>query len=336
MAIRKKSEKNGKYKKTKIIFGILILFILALAWVAGSTLANLNKAKKTEISISNEDLGISEEALEKALKYDVLNFALFGIDSRDEEEPGRSDSIIIATIDKTNKKIKLSSIMRDTYVEISDHGSTKINHAYAYGGPQLALETINSNFNLDIKYFATVDFFDMEKIIDALGGVEIDVTNEEVEYINGYSNETATISKEERILVTKPGIQVLNGMQAVAYTRIRYTAGGDYMRTERQRTVLTALLKKLASMDKAKFIATVPTLAQYVETNMSATDMISIGVDALKSGISNIEQERFPIDGNASDEKINGIYYLKTDIDLTTEQIHEFIYDDIKPVMKTK
>ena len=265
-----------------------------------------------------------------------MNFALFGIDSRDEEEPGRSDSIMIATIDKKNNKVKLSSIMRETYVSVKGYKNTKINHAYAYGGPQLALSTINSNFNLNIKYFATVDFFDMEKIIDALGGVEIDVQENEIELINGYSAETSNISKEERKLVTKAGLQNLNGMQAVSYTRIRYTAGGDFVRTERQRTVLTAILKKLSSMDKTKFATIVPTLAQYVETNLGATDMLSIGIDALQAGISNIDQERFPIDGNAFDKKIDGIYYLTTDLDLTTEQIHDYIYEDIKPVMDTK
>ena len=326
-------KKNSKTKKRNLII-ILILFILVIASILGTTLAKLNKIKKIDIPNSNEDLGITEEATEKALQYDVVNFALFGIDSRNEDEPGRSDSIIIATLDKGNNKIKLSSIMRDTYVKIKGHGSTKINHAYAYEGPQLALQTINSNFNLDIKYFATVDFFDMEKIIDALGGVEIDVQKNEIELINGYSAETSNISKEERKLVTKAGVQTLNGMQAVSYTRIRYTEGGDFVRTERQRTVLTAILEKLSSMDKTKFVAIVPSLAQYVETNMSVTEMLSIGVDALQSGLSNMDQERFPIDGNAFDKKIDGVYYLTTDIELTTKQIHEYIYDDIKPSME--
>ncbi|SHH26598.1 LCP family protein [Clostridium grantii] len=336
MARRKKANKKNKYKARRILFVILILLVLAIAGYLGNMFSNLSKVKTVKITETKEALEVSDKAVEKSNEYDVINFAFFGIDSRESGETARSDSIMIATIDKEHNKIKLSSIMRDTYVSISGHDKDKITHAYAYGGPQLAVSTLNKNFDLNIKYFVTVDFFDMEKIIDTLGGVEIDVKKDEIDLINGYSVETSTISKTKRKLVTKSGLQVLNGMQAVSYTRIRYTAGGDFVRTERQRTVLTALLNKIASMDKAKFATIVPTLAQYVETNLGATDMLSIGIDALQAGISNIDQERFPIDGNAFDKKINGIYYLTTDLDLTTEQIHDYIYEDIKPVMDTK
>jgi LCP family protein required for cell wall assembly len=329
--LRQKKRRKRKKIIRWIIIGLLIIIVLVLSGTVGIIISNLNKVDKVEISETKEDLEISVEAEEQADKYDVTNFALFGIDTLETDgTKGRSDSIMIATLDKENNKIKLSSIMRDTYVDITGHGMDKITHAYAYGGPQLAVSTINKNFDLNITNFVTVDFLNMAKIIDALGGVEIEITAEELKYINFYIEEMAGAYDVKNVHVTSTGLQKLSGQQAVAYARIRYTSGGDSARTERQRTVLTALLNKLTTMDKSKFISTVPTLAQYVITNMDTKDMISIGVDALQTGISNIDQERFPLDGNSTDTTIDGVYYLATDLDKTAEQMHNFIYEDIK------
>nr|WP_281418728.1 LCP family protein [Clostridium frigoris] len=134
-----------------------------------------------------------------------------------------SDSIMIVSIDSNNKKIKISSIMRDTYVKIKGHGQTKITHAYAYGGPQLAIRTINENFNLNIRDYITLDFFSFEKIIDAIGSVSIDIKQDEISPINDKIVEVSKIEKKSVPKITKPGLQNLNGLQAVAYTRVRFT-----------------------------------------------------------------------------------------------------------------
>lgn len=135
--------------------------------------------------------------------------------------------------------------MRDSYVDIEGHGKTKLNHAYAYGGPELAIKTINSNFKLNIRDFVAVDFYGLENIIDTVGGVEIPVRSDEIKYINSYMQGTAKVENKAVQEVQNPGLQNLNGMQAVAYARIRYTSGGDYERTERQRTILTAVMNKI-------------------------------------------------------------------------------------------
>lgn len=335
------ARKNDKSKVKKVI--ITILIILALL-IAGATVVIVYKINsvvdemdKVEISESKKELEISEEVQYKVDEYKVRNFAFFGIDTRDVDGvKGLSDAIMVATIDKTNDKIKLSSIMRDTYVDITGHGMNKITHAYAYGGPQLAVSTINKNFNLDIENFVTVNFYDLEKIIDVLGGVEIDISSSELKYINKYVKSLAKHSKTKANKVTETGTQTLIGQQAVAYTRIRYTAGGDFARTERQREVLSALLNKISTMEKTKFISVVPELAKYVTTNMDIKDIISLGLDVLQSNISNIDQERFPIDGNAFDERINGRYCLTTDLEKTIQQIHGYIYEDIKPSMESE
>lgn len=153
----------------------------------------------------------------------------------------RSDTIMILSIDKQHDKLKLTSIMRDTYISVDGHGMTKITHAYAYGGPQLAVKTINQNFNMNIKDYVTVDFFGLEKIIDSIGGVQINVEKAEVPVMNSYITETSRIEKTVPTFVQSSGLQTLNGSQAVAYSRIRYVGNADYKRTQRQRTVLEQL-----------------------------------------------------------------------------------------------
>lgn len=330
------ARKKGKSRAKKILISILIILLLLGAGAVGVIVSKLNSVvgemDKVEISENKDDLEIDKEAQEKAKGHNVTNFAFFGIDTRnDEGVKGRSDAIMVVSIDKDNDKIKLSSIMRDTYVDITGHGMDKITHAYAFGGPQLAVSTINKNFDLDIKNFVTVNFFDLEKIIDTLGGVQINVDSSELKYINSYINETAKISGKSAKHVNKTGTHNLTGQQAVAYSRIRYTAGGDYARTERQREVLAGLLNKISTMSKNKLVSVVPELAKYVTTNMDVKDMISAGVDALQSNISNIDSERFPVDGNAIGNKINGVYYLTTDLEKSTEQMFKYIYEDVKP-----
>ncbi len=149
----------------------------------------------------------------------------------DASERGRSDSIIILSIDYVHNKLKLSSVMRDTYVYVEGHGNTKINHAYAYGGPVLAIKTLNSNFDLNIKDFVAVDFEGFKKIIDILGGVEIEIKDYELPTM-------------ETVGIYEAGIYNLNGEQALAYSRIRKQGSGDYERTDRQRRVLEALFRK--------------------------------------------------------------------------------------------
>jgi len=256
------------------------------------------------------------------------------VDRRYKNEPSRSDSIMILTIDELHKKIKMSSIMRDTYVDIKDHGKTKINHSYAYGGPQLAIRTLNENFNLDIKNFVTVDFFNLEKIIDALGGVSINVRADEISLINGYMGEVANLEKQTFKAVTKTGIQNLDGKQAVAYSRIRYTAGGDFVRTERQRTVLSALLVKVQGVGKLEFPSIVAELLPDTETSMTSMDIIKLGTAIFTNDIKTLDQERFPLDGYSTGKMMGGVWYLVPDIKATTNQIHKYIYEDKKPVAK--
>lgn len=327
------SKKNSK--KKKVIISVIVILVAIFAGIGIYSYSLLNKVKNTELK--KDDLGIKNEAVQQIKQedpgQDVTNIALFGLDRRSKDEASRSDAIIVASIDKKHKKIKLSSVMRDTYVDVPGYGMTKITHAYAYGGPQLAIKTLNENFNLDIKDYVTVDFFSLEKIIDSLGGVTIDIRPEEVKYINSYMSEVSNIEKEKITTVTNSGKVNLNGMQAVAYSRIRYI-GNDFERTERQRKVLTEMLNKIQDGGITKYPSIVSTILPYVETSISKGDMLTMGASILSSGTKNVDQERFPVNGYWQDMMLNGVYYLGTDLKVTADQLHKYIYEDVKPVAK--
>ena len=245
-------------------------------------------------------------------KSEIKNIALFGIDAP-QGEAGRSDSTMILTIDRLHDKLKLTSIMRDSYVDIPGHGETKLNHAYAYGGPELAMKTLNENFKLNIQDFMAVNFTSMPEIIDKLGGVEINITNEEIPHIPG---------------VTHSGLQVLNGSEALAYSRIRHAAGGDYQRTERQRVVLEAIFNKMRNTPKSEYPSLINTFLPYIKTNMSSADMIGLATDAMPLMKDKLETARFPLNGYCEGKMINGVWYLLFDKKATLDQIQSYIYDD--------
>lgn len=294
-----------------ITLSIILAVVGGIAWY-GSHL--FNKIEKVEIDTS--DVGIKEEVHEKLSEYsnNVINIALFGIDA-EEGSAGRSDSIIIATIDTTNKKLKLTSIMRDSYVTIGDRGLDKINHAYAFGGAQLAIKTLNENFDLNIEDFVAVNFTTMPKIIDKLGGVTIDITSEEVSHIPGISS---------------AGTYTLTGEQALEYSRIRYASGGDYVRTDRQRTVLNKVFEKILAANVTQYPSLLSEILPMVKTSLDYSEILDLGNEVLKMGVTGLEQERFPRDGYCEGKMINGVYYLTFDKENTVKQLHDYIFEDIK------
>ncbi|APF26805.1 cell envelope-related function transcriptional attenuator common domain protein [Clostridium sporogenes] len=316
-------------KKKKWVLSIVTVIVLTTVIGTLYVYSQLSAVKKVSISKNDQQLKIDK----KADQYgdDVINIAFFGLDRRKKDEPSRSDAIMIISLDKKHKKVKVSSIMRDSYVDIDGHGKTKLNHAYAYGGPELAIKTINSTFKLNIRNFVAVDFYELEKIIDTVGGVEIPVRSDEIKYINIYMQETARIQGKSVQEVQKPGLQNLNGMQAVAYARIRYTSGGDYERTERQRIVLTAIMNKVKKLGPTEFPKVVSALLPNVESSFSSTEIMKMGTSAFALGIDNIEQQRFPLDDYCQGKLIDGVYYLLFNEEKTINQIHKYIFEDIRP-----
>ena len=264
-------------KALKIIGIILLILIIIIAAIisAGYIFIQQKFAKTNVVEINKEELNISQEVEEHLEEY--RNIAIFGIDSWGNYETGdRSDCIMIASLNETTGEIKLISVYRDTYVRIEGHGLDKINHAYQFGSAQLALKTLNTNLDLNIKEFVTVNFEAVVEAIDELGGVEITIEKDELKYINGYIKDLSRILGTTTKNVTKTGKQKLDGMQAVAYSRIRYTEGWDYKRTERMRTVLTAMLEKLKTKSILEINTFIDKLLPMVYTNITTNDMISL------------------------------------------------------------
>lgn len=309
----------------KVLFSVISILVLVAIFTIGSGLSILNKMQKIEIN--KEDLGITEVPVDEK---EIINIALFGIDSPDAETSGRSDAIMIATIDQKHNKLKLTSIMRDSYVNIPGRGLDKINHAYAFGGAQLALKTINENFGLNIQDFVAVDFSSLPKVIDAIGGVEINLDSEELSLTNEYAQSIDSLTGTKTPVIESTGTQTLTGTQALAYSRIRYTSGGDYKRTERQREVMEALFNKALNISPTKYPGLISEIAPYISTSLSTTDMVSLGTDLLSVGSKTLEQERFPRDAYCEGKIISEIYYLTFDTEATKQQIQNYIFEDKK------
>lgn len=302
-------------KGFKIILSVLAVMVTLIMVTVGSGYYYVNKTlgKMEKIDLNDKELAINEE-VDKELsdKYsEVENIALFGIDQLDGKV-GRSDAMMIATINKENNKVKITSIMRDSYVNIPGRGKDKINHAYAFGGPELALRTINENFGLNIKNFVTVNFSTLPKIVDMIGGVSIDVDGEEIEHLASLG-------------VGGTGMKDLNGEQALAYSRIRYATGGDYKRTERQREVLERIFASVLKKSPKEYPKILDEMLPLIKTNLKTNNILSISTDIVKAGGA-LEQERFPKNEYSKGETINGVYYLTFDEEKTKEQMHNWLF----------
>lgn len=284
--------------------------------------------------LSDPDLGITSTTLTKK----VTNIALFGVDSRSKTTfSGLTDSIMIVSIDEIHGKVKVISIMRDSLVLLPDnYGYSKINAAFSKG-PEVALKTLNQCFNLNIRNYAVVNFVGMADIIDEVGGIEVNVTESERQNANIHIGTMAYEVGTARDYIQKSGLQTLNGVQAVAWARIRYvpTADGvsdDYGRTDRQRYVMEQLFNKALSLGVSQYPSLIQTMLPYVQTSLSYGDILGLA-GTLTGGVT-FEQTRVPL----TEYIISGGFYDRTgdstvyyDLEFAGEVIHAFIYDDILP-----
>lgn len=300
----KNSKKKSRGKKALWIILIILIVLVVIGYVLyqvfiGNKLGEMNYKK---LNMSEEELGVSEE---KTKASDYRNIAILGVDSRfnSYEDFARTDCIMIASINKKTSDIKLFSIYRDTLVQMDIDGTTrldKINHAY-YNGVENTLKTINTNFDLNVSEYINVDFEAVADMVNAVGGVEINITSDELKYINGYidGNNKANDSSSKHI--TKAGTQKLDGNQALAYGRIRYTEGGDFKRTERMRTVLSKVFEKLKGKSVTELYSIMDIILPKVQTNISKSEMVSLAPKLVNTNIS----DTFGFPYNAVSEQLD-------------------------------
>lgn len=293
-------------KRFFLIFFIVILTILIV--VAGVGIGfYINKMSKIDyVDISENEIEISSGIEDKLDKY--RNIVLFGIDSA-QGYAGRSDCIIILSLNEETNEVKMTSVYRDTYVKVDGYGYTKINHAYAYGGAKLAMNTLNKNLDLNIKEFVTINFGVVEDVVDAVGGVQIYVTSAEATQIPG---------------LTKAGTYNLNGKQALAYGRTR-NVDSDYKRTERMRTVIEAVFNKVKKMSLTKLNKLVDKILPEVKTNIKMaeiTEMLTI-LPSIKIG----DSTGWPYE--TSGRTIDEIWYgVPKTLEKSVEKLHQELFDD--------
>ncbi len=322
--------KKSRNKKIIISCVAVLIVILGIGLFYGNNL--LSKMKRSDID--ENDLGIKDEVKEKLQTSeikDIVNIAILGVDET-KTDVGRSDALMIATFDPVHKKLKITSIMRDTYAEIPDYGKDKINHAHAYGGPQLSIKTLNQNFGLNIEDYVKINFKELKKLVDAIGGIDMELSDEEIvevdKYIVRVSSKSNTPAKT--LVKNESGKVHMNGFQTLGYCRIRSTANGDFDRTERHRKIMTEMFNKISKAGTAELASMATKLLPYVETSLSNKEIINLAANVLNLGTKNIEQERFPRDEYTKNSKIDGVFYLCYDEDYTEEQIHEYIFNDKK------
>lgn len=328
------SDKNKKRLSANAKWGIAFLIeiiVLVLMTVLYVTVYFNKKYEKIQFhEIKEEDAGINEGSNEAQKGYTTI--ALFGIDARSNtsmEEGNRSDSIMIASINNDTKEVRIVSVYRDTLLEIEDGSglTTKVNAAYAYGGPELAIQTLNANLDLQITDFVTVNFLALTKAIDDLGGIEINITDGELAVINSGITEQINITGIYSDGVFTTGSQLLNGTQATAYARIRSTDQGDITRTERQREVLSKMIAKAKKSDLSTINDIIDDVFPNVCTSITKDDMISLAKGLIDYELG--DTVGFPMAWSAVSHPTKGSILVPANLEANVSALHEFLFDTI-------
>lgn len=346
------SKKGGKKKENKTLRNIIIaieavvlIAVVAILIITWKTTDNVQHWDLTDQGDNQTaDPGITPIKKDDPLVAEVLDnyttIACFGVDARNKnlEKATRTDAIIIASIDNVSGDVRLASVYRDTLLNtntMEKPAYDKCNSAYAYGGPSRAINMLNNCLDLYIEDFVTVGFEGVMNTVDAVGGVDIDIQQNEIKFLNDYqasmySTETNTVITDDYVPVTEVGMQTLSGYQALAYCRIRYTAGNDFKRTERQRNVINQIIEKAKKLDPQKISKICNDVSPYIATSMDLTnDIIPLATDVGKYTI--VGSTGFPFD----DKITTGMLGPKGDCVIplkyteNVEDLHKFLYPTV-------
>ncbi len=315
-AIRRKKAR----RRRRLTVVLAEFFVLALLVGYAYVLRTYEQFQTVEIDAA--DLVVNQGAQ----KEGYMTIVLYGGDSRDGvlEQGAHTDTIIVASIDNETQEIRLASVYRDTFLKQEDDSFKKANNAYFVGGPQEGINELNRNLDLDIENYVTVDFKALVDTIDLLGGIELPVEPEEIDPMNEYIVETATVAGVEPNLITEAGTQVLDGAQAVTYARIRSTAGGDYRRTERQRLVIEQTLNKAVSTNLKTINDIIQVVFPQVSTSFSLADLLVLATDAADYKI--VDTFGFPENVVETNISGTGSVVVANDLKQSVEILHEKLY----------
>ena len=325
------AREREKKKRGKIILFIVEIFVLLI--MAAVLYAVLKVEKVGKVELNEEKLVINEEVKERAETTKMKgyrNIALFGVDSTTGAlaKNTRSDTIMIASINLDTGECKLVSVYRDTYLNLSNDTYNKCNAAYMKGGPEMAINMLNMNLDMNITDFITVGFAGLADTIDALGGVMIDVAEAEITHMTSSQLTMAEDLKRPYKEVTSTGYQQLTGLQATAYCRIRYTAGDDFKRTERQREVLMAMADKAKTASAATLNQIATDVFNEIYTSLDLTEIVELlgSVNDYKI----VDQAGFPYEEYRTTGTIGskGSCVIPVDLKESVEWLHKFLFDE--------
>ena len=322
----KKRDKKGRRKKkggfgkaVRVLAVLVVFFFLVLYMLVSLVYGKMNYRR-------------SEELAGEPLKENgVISVLLIGSDSRTAGDEGRSDAMILLTISRKTKTIRMTSLLRDMYVEIPGHEGNRLNAAYAYGGAQLLLETVNQNFDLHVNRYAVVNFSAFANLVDAVGGVDLELTNEEVVWVNAYLNEYNELRgmpmETDYLDASLSGNIHLNGAQALAYCRNRYI-GTDFGRTQRQRNVLEQVLKKLPLAALTNPVGLVDGLFPNLTTNLTKGECMQLSLAAGSLLTYELVQDGIPLEGTYSNATIREMAVLQVDFEQNKAYLRKEIYGE--------
>ena len=300
-----------------LLLSAVLLLTAATGFASAVSQDEWNAAVAAEPNTETE--GLSDE---------WWNVLLLGCDSYTKNDYQRTDSMIIVSINAAKGQVKLTSLMRDTWIPVpGSKNHRKLTELCAVGGPELTIRAINESFGMNISDYALISMEGMAEIIDLIGGLDLDVTEEERKALNKGLFDLSPLSGMEQLEQSGEGVH-LNGNQATAFARIR-KIDSDYVRTERQRTVLLAIADKIKNGASAGTLLTiVTTLMGYVDTNLSLTEIMTIASVGMKLDMGSVEQYRVPVDGTFDSGTFNGVWCIKPNFEKNTDLLHSFIYED--------
>ncbi|MCM1990360.1 LCP family protein [Oceanirhabdus seepicola] len=294
--------------------------------------------KKNSTTNSKTDDNVQEK--KEVIKYKevegITNILLVGTDEREDEKRTRSDTMMILTIDNINSKVKITSILRDTYAKIPGYQMQKLNHSYRYGGIDLLRQSLQKTFEMNIDYYAIVNFYGFKDIVDEIGGLELTVSEEEKNELNrciiGLENQKENFFDEEPTLLEMTGTQHMNGQQVLAYSRMRKIGRGSFDRVERQREVVTKLLLELKETSIIKYPFVADKIFESVKTNIPFNTALDMAYTILKNNVNSINQLQVPPDKlcrGVNEYKDNGFVFIM-DEENVKKVIHDFVFENIE------
>ncbi len=329
------TKKKWKWNIPLLILEFFVLLIaIGVLYVITTTTREIERTNidTEKIVINDEVVETKTEKKQEEVKVSkgYRNIALFGVDARDGDlgKGTRSDTIMIASINMDTHEIKLVSVYRDTYLNLGNDSYNKCNGAYAKGGPEQAITMLNMNLDMDITDYVTVGFSGLIEAIDALGGIEIEVTEAEINHLNNYQLCMAEEMGVDYIPVTETGKQTLNGMQATAYCRIRYTKGDDFKRAERQRDVLGAMILKSKDASLSSLKDAVTAVLPSINTSLSVNEIISVLGTVAEYNV--VTSEGFPFEKERAPVTVGskGACIVPTTLEENVIMLHELLYTD--------